>query len=304
MASNPMQRRARNSFLLGVVITLVIIAIIGALLYLLVLKDELATETGSGVVAYVYKLKEGINVDSGKSITAEMVEEVKLTADVVPTDAIMSKYKTESGELQNIAFPAGQKSKIALKSGTVLGASMLYTDDLTDNSLRLVEFNMITLPSTIYVGEYIDVRLFTPTGEDYIVLTKKCVASIKGETIGLYLTEAEILTMSGAIVDAYTMTASNIYAIKYVEPGMQSKAEQTYMVKQSILELMTQNPNIVAEASSALANRWNSGGSNTRIDIENSLSIYQESGLMNVEEKMQEQIEEARELYLSGLEGY
>lgn len=304
MASNPMQRRARNSFLLGVVITLLIVAIMAALFYVFILKDKLETTGGTGVVAYAYKLREGVNVESGKTITSDMVEEVKLNADIVPGDAILSRIKGTNGELQSIAFPSGYKSKIALMQGTVLGSSMLYTDDLTDDSLRLVEFNMITLPSTVYLGEYIDVRIAMPTGEDYIVLTKKCIENINGETIGMYLTEAEILTMSGAIVDAYTMKASNIYATKYVEPGTQEKAEQTYMVKQSILEQMTRNPNIVSEASAALVNRWNQGGNTTRIKIEESLNNYQNDGLTNVEEKMKEQIEKSRELYLQGLQGY
>lgn len=304
MASNPMQRRARNSFLLGVIITLLIAAIVLVLLYMFVIKDKLETTGGTGAVAYVYKLKSGVNVDSGKAITSDMVEEVKLNADIIPGDAVLSKVKGTNGELQSIAFPSGYKSKIALKQGTILGASMLYMDDLTDDSLRLVEFNMITLPSTVYLGEYIDVRIAMPTGEDYIVLTKKCVESINGETIGMYLTEAEILTMSGAIVDAYTMKASNIYAIKYVEPGMQEKAEQTYMVKQSILEQMTRNPNIVSEASAALANRWNQGGNSTRIKIEETLGNYENDGLTNIEENMKKQIEKSRELYLQGLQGY
>ena len=76
------------------------------------------------------------------------------------------------------------------------------------------------------------------------------------------------------------------------------------MVKQSILEQMTRNPNIVAEASAALANRWNQGGNSNRVKIEDTLSIYQEEGLANVEEKMTQQMEKARELYLQGLEGY
>lgn len=305
MASNPMQRKARNSFLLGVITTLIISAVIGALVYFLVLKDDLEVSTSkNGAVAYVYKLKEGVDVESGKNITSEMVEEVKLSVTVVPSDAIVAKYKMEDGSLQSVAFPNGYKSKISLKSGTVLGTSMLYTDNLTDDTLRLVEFNMITLPSTIMVGEYIDVRLLLPSGEDYIVLTKKCIVSIKGETIGLYLTEEEILTMSGAIVDAYTTNTSNIYAIKYVEPGMQSEAKQTYVVKQKILEMMTRNPNIVAEASSALVARWNSGGNSTRIDIEETLVPYQGTETSNVEEKMKEQIEKAKELYLQGLQGY
>ena len=310
MASNPMQRKARNSFLLGVIITLLLAAIIGALLYVLVIKDKLETTGGTGVVAYVYKLKTGVNVESGKTITLDMVEEVKLNADIVPEDAIMSKIKPEKGDLQDIPFPAGYKSKIALRGGTILGSSMLYADDLNDNSLRLVEFNMITLPTTVNVGEYVDVRITLPTGQDLVVLSKKCIESIKQETIGMYLTESEIITMSSAIVDAYTTKASNIYLTKYVEAGMQDKAEQTYVVKQAILEEMTKNPNIVVEAKRALAERWNDNGVQTRANIEGALSGFLDptdpdtQRIENIEEKMKEQIEKSKEQYLQGLQGY
>ena len=304
MATNPMQRKARNSFLLGVFITLLIVIIAGVLFYILFLKDKLNTVSENEAVAYVYKLKKGIDVESGGKITNDMVETVKTNANVVPSDVILAKVKDDSGRLIDLAFPEDYKSKIALKQGTVLGAGMLYKDDLTENSLRLVEFNMITLPSTLYVGQYIDVRIAFPTGEDYIVLSKKCVQTINGETIGLYLTETEIETMSAAIVDAYMTKSSNIYLAKYVEPGIQTDAQGTYMVKQSILEQMTRNPNIVSEASSELASRWNSGGSLTRIKIEETLSNYNQDGLTNIEEKMEEQIRKSKELYLSGLEGY
>lgn len=304
MASNPMQRRARNSFLLGVIITLLIAAIAGALFYMFVLKDKLETTGGTGTVAYVYKLKEGVNLESGREITVDMVEEVKTSGDVVPADVFFSRVKGAEGELQSVPFPSGYKSKIALKQGTILGGSMLYQDEMQDDSLRLVEFNMITLPSTIYPGEYVDVRIMFPSGEDFIILSKKCIKTVKNDTVGIFLTEEEIMTMSSAIVDAYTTKASNIYIAKYVEPGNQEKATQTYVVKQAILELMRDNPNIVSEAKNALLNRWNSTGISSRIKIENDLSLYQEDGLSNIEDKVKEQVEKSKELYLSGLEEY
>ena len=305
MASNPMQRKARNSFLLGVILTLLIAIIAGALFYILVFKEKMEVQGTTGAVAYVYKLKEGIELKSGDKITSEMVEEVKITANVVPTDAVFSQYKQDD-TLVPVPFPTTYKCKIALKAGTILGKSMLYTDDLTDNSLRLVEFNMISLQSTAIVGEYIDVRLFMPTGEDYIILSKKCVMSVKDTTIGLLLNEEEINTMSAAIIDAYTTSSGFIYATKYIEPGMQTKATQTYAPKQSIIELMRDNPNIVDEAKRALTERWNTTGAKVRTEIEKTLNTYIMDGTdsANVQEKMKEQKKKAKELYLKGLEGY
>ena len=40
MAVNPMQKKARNSFLLGMIITLVVCAIIGVILYIAVIGPE------------------------------------------------------------------------------------------------------------------------------------------------------------------------------------------------------------------------------------------------------------------------
>lgn len=303
MVANPMQRKARNSFLLGMLIAIIIMLIAGGMLYFLFLKDQILDGPQDVAVAYVYKLKAGVNVKSGDSITPEMVEEVKTVATNVPTDAVIAAYKVNN-VIQPVQFPNGYKSKIALNSGTILGASMLYTDDLTDKTLRLVEYNMITLPSTIVPGEYVDIRITLPTGEDYSILTKKCVVSVQSETIGMYLTEEEILTMSCAIIDLYTMDSGNIYAIKYVEPGNQAKASPTYVVKQSILELMRNDANIVSEAVNALIQRWNAGASNDRANIESTLGLYSEEALDNIKENMEEQLEKARELYLNKLAGY
>ena len=44
MPSNPMQRKVRNSFLLGVLVMLLIAALIGAAIYLLVIKPKVDKE--------------------------------------------------------------------------------------------------------------------------------------------------------------------------------------------------------------------------------------------------------------------
>lgn len=305
MMSNPMQRKARNSFLIGMLVALLISILIGVLLYIFVIKDRIVLNSDSGsITKYVYKLKSNKDIKSGDSITQDMVEEIKINSNYVSKDVVLARMKLDDKNLQEISFPQNAKSKIDLKAGTILSESMLYKDESLDNSSRLIEFNMITLPTSLKLGEYVDIRLMTPTGEDYIVLTKKCVKSIKEATIGMFLTEEEILTMNCAIIDAYAMGASNIYAIKYVEAGNQEKAEQTYVVRQSVLEQMRSNPNILSEARQGLVDRWETGGMSTRIKINSTLGNYTDQELTNIEEKMKKQIQKSKEQYLSGLEGY
>ncbi|GJM69319.1 hypothetical protein HMSSN036_15350 [Paenibacillus macerans] len=72
-----------------------------------------------------------------------------------------------------------------------------------------------------------DIRIQFPTGQDYILLSKKKIEALAPGTVTVTLGEAEILSLSSAIVDAYLHKAS-IYALTYVEPYLQGKSTPTY----------------------------------------------------------------------------
>ena len=91
---------------------------------------------------------------------------------------------------------------------------------------RLQEFNMITLPSDLDVGDYIDVRIRFATGEDYAVVVGKRVESLgaseeKSNTVFLRLNEEEIVRMASAIIESYVKGGINLYANKYIDPDSQ-----------------------------------------------------------------------------------
>lgn len=304
MPSNPIQRKSRTAFFLGVLVMLIIAIVIVGVLYVVVFrKDKEASK--EEVVAYVYALKQ--DVRAGSEIDMSMVQEVKVGATAAPTDSIASKTKDSNGNLKNLGFSyGGYKSKIDLKAGTILSTSMMYEGDEIQDSERLVEYNMITLPMDLDIGDYIDVRLMLPNGQDLIVTSKKQVKNIFGSTISLYLTEDEILMMNSAIVEAYIMTASNLHITKYVEPGLQAKPQLTYVPTNEVITLININPNITSEARTVLANRIANGAS-VRDGINTQTSQYSEDRKNNIESAIQKQIEAAktaRESYLSGLSGY
>lgn len=305
MVSNPMQKKARNSFLLGVVITLIICILIGVVFYFLVVKKDQAKQEEEGTLTYVYRLKS--NVQSGQDITVNMVESIMVTDKVVPSGAFASKTKKEeNGKVKWLdkAFPSGYKSKVDLKSGTILSNDLLYMDEEVSDDLRYVEYNMLTLSTTVDVGSYIDIRLTLPNGQDLIVVSKKEVKSILGNTIGLELSEGDILMMESAIVEAYIMTASKLYAIEYVEPGMQQAAEKTYTPTGAVQQLINGDSNIVNQAKSQLLARFN-GDLRAWTDAE--INNYAAEKQENLETKLQEEIENAkaaREAYLNGLTSY
>ena len=110
--------------------------------------------------------------------------------------------------------------------------------------------------------------------------------------------------MESAIVEAYIMSSSKLYAIQYIEPGMQDAAVKTYTPTTAVQNLIAANGNIKNEAKSALQARFDQ---NMRGYIDGDKNAYSADSQTNLETKMQEQIENAkaaREAYLSGLTSY
>lgn len=306
MVANPMQKKARNSFLLGMMITLIVCVVIGVLAYVILSGQEEKKEAEEGVLTYAYRLKVGVK--SGEEITLDKVESIIVTEKAVPIGAFASKTKIANSKGKQTwvdkAFPSGYKSKVDLNAGTILADSLVYEGEQLTSDVRYVEYNMLVLPTTIYEGDYIDIRLTLPNGQDLIVVSKKEVKSIIGDTIGLELTEGEILMMESAIVEAYIMTASKLYAIQYVEPGIQEAAVKTYTPTAAVQNLIAANANIANEAKRALQVRFDQ---NMRGYIDADKGAYAASSQANLESGIQEEIENAkaaREAYLSGLTSY
>ena len=316
MGANPMQKKARNSFLLGVVITLIICLIIGGVFYFLFVSKNKQREEEEGVLTYVYRLND--NVKSGETISTAKVESILVTSKVVPEGAFSSRIKrtNEKGKEEWIdnPFPAVYKSKVDLKAGTVLSADLLYLEEPTADDLRYIELNMLVLPTTVNIGSYIDIRLTLPSGQDLIVVSHKEVKTLLGDTLGLELTEEEILMIENAIVEAYIMPASKLHAIQYVEPGMQAAAIPTYVQNPAVHQLILENDNIVGEAKDKLAKRYKKGedgyltpDGEIRGWINSEVSKYSTERQENIEAGLKEEIENAkaaREAYLSGLTSY
>lgn len=120
----------------------------------------------------------------------------------------------------------GKKLKIPVEDKTIVVNTMFFQeDDYVAIDLRSKEFNMITLPSDLEVGDYIDIRLLFPNGEDYLVVAGKEVmrtgTNVDSNSIVLDLDEEEIVRLSSAIIETYMLEAANLYATKYVNPYQQ-----------------------------------------------------------------------------------
>ena len=360
MATNPMQRKARNSFLLGVLCTLVLAGIIIAFLILQLknYRDKEAEEQANSVKVWVLSQ----DVISGQVITTDMLTQQVINKNLVPSNAIgdmsiLSNYALtdkEGNEViteyrNNVATlylsmngtryeikiedqtesyyieRNGNKeyielsedpiiAKVNMNKNSIITIDMISkSEEITTNDLRKQEYNMLVLPTQLETGEYVDVRLALPSGQDYIVVSKKQVEipQINGidsdDTIWLKLTEDEIITMNNAIVDAYRVLGAKLYVTPYTEAGIQEAATPTYVPTGEVMQLISDNPNIIQDAKNALISRYNANQGTVRNNVINpAINSNGEEGENNLQTKVEESItntKEERQEYLESLGG-
>lgn len=298
--TNPMQRKAKNSFLLGVLLTMLVMGVIVGLLFLKIMNMQKAENERLANQKQVYVLSQ--DVKSGDKVDSANLKTITVDNAAVPSNAITPGSLTEY-----------TVAKIDLKKGTTITAGMITeSSEETTADLRMQEYNMIKLSTQLATNDYIDIRLRMPSGLDYIVVSKKSVEIlvIGGEessnTIWVKLSEAETLAMSNAIVEAYTMNGAILYTTTYTEPGMQDAATPTYVPSANVQNLMNQNPNILQEAKNALFTRYNSTSSIRTNNINGELSQYQEEAQGNISNGVSSEVtsaQEQRKSYLDALAG-
>lgn len=267
---NPLERKARNSFIKGLVIAGLIglIGIIVLIVILMRMRGEEQARLDAQKDVYVLNT----TVQSGTVLTQQMFTTVGADANVAPSDALTASafnsllYDEDGNEHEIVA-------KIDINANTILTTNMVTTsNNINTDDVRIEQYNMITLPADIETGDTVDVRLRMPDGTNYIVVSKKKVTVLDQggipslNTISLELSESEILMMSNAIVEAYIMEGSILYLTEYVEPGMQSGAITTYVPNGEVQNLINNDPNVVAEAKQELINRFNNNAYRTNRD--------------------------------------
>ncbi|HEY8422112.1 MAG TPA: SAF domain-containing protein [Thermoclostridium sp.] len=187
----------------------------------------------------------------------------------------------------------GKVNTVFLPSGAPVFKTSVAEEKL-DNDLREQEFNMFYLQSNQKKGDFVDVRIFFPNGENYIVLSKKQIKDIilEENTVRLWLDESEIHNISSAIIDAYIHPGTKIYVATYIMPELQEAAVPFYAANENVLDLMRKDPNIVEKASDALAREL-------RASLESNLSSVAKEDISKVTTGVNEEISKNKELIQS-----
>ncbi|MBP1999796.1 hypothetical protein J2Z69_000815 [Paenibacillus shirakamiensis] len=205
-------------------------------------------------------------IKAGDTFKEVDLKQAEFTAGELPSNWVQLK--------ENIL---GHTAKVSLEPFTLITESLIYKEKPTTDDLRNKEISFVRLPASLRAKDVIDIRIQFPTGQDYILLSKKKVGQLSSTSMSLTLTEHEILTLSSAVVDAYFHKAS-IYALTYVEPELQDSAIPTYPANQQVLQLIAKDHNMISRAEQELT-------SSSRVLLEKDLGNLSPQTISNFEDK-------------------
>lgn len=179
---------------------------------------EIVTDIGDNANVMLQTIYTGLN--PGSYITAENIGDTALI-DIEPEEPVMTNMVTK----------------------------LEITQDTREYEISVADLMVDQQPN-----DYIDVRIMFPTGDDYLVLSKKQVKNLvlNSSLFYTYMSEEEILRLASATIDAYTITGTKIYVTRYVAGTVQNAGTPDYLVKQETLDRLAKDPNVLTLAQNTM----------------------------------------------------
>lgn len=172
------------------------------------------------------------DVKAGNKILESDLTTVNVTKEAAPQNVI-----TDGTLLEDKMY------KTDLSANTIMSEDMILDSIVTDD-MRELDIVMTEVPIGLEEGDYIDVRIAFPLGQDFLALTHKKVVAINGNAVKLIVGEKDFYSYESMKADYGTYQAVKIYGAKYVEAGIQEDAIVYYPVSMDILKTEILDPNI------------------------------------------------------------
>lgn len=185
-----------------------------------------------GPIGTAYTVK--TNVTVGDEITADNIVSMS-----IPEACMTENYVRSASDI------TGKYFKVSMQMGTPLTVDEVMAQEL-EGALYVRELTLDYAPIGVKVGDYIDLRIDLPWGETFIVLQHLRVMGMVDTTVQVWLDEASLALYKSALTDKsfYGDKGVNLYAIKYVEPGLHEDVQAFYPVRQEVAGVVSLNSNI------------------------------------------------------------
>ncbi len=239
------RQRRRNliiSWLFGFMIALFILTIVSYLYrYELAGLLRIEADIEAPVVEEIWVIVAAKPLQEGSIIAGDDLKTIP-----IKKDNHVHIYYTSVDEL------IGLKTKIDIDENMPMTPPLFQETIVTNDALRLYEVSFVELPYLLSEEDIVDVRIAFPTGQEFVVLSKKKVqayertlSNVHKGLLNIALDESEALRMSSALVDMYMAKGARIYLAKYLDASQQAASLVTYPVNQHVLQVMKENPAIL-----------------------------------------------------------
>lgn len=196
--------------------------------------------------------------------------------------------------------------KSDLSAGTFLTRDCFYSEVLTSD-LRYYDIVTHQNPIGLEADSYVDIRIQLPMGDDYVGLSHKRIIQLNSGVLKLILNEEEIHIYNSMLVDSMLYPGTQIYAVEYVEGGIQDAAIAFYPISSTIYSVAESDPNLLSAIQQDIRLRRQSmegklevaGMGLSEKDMENLNKIISSgrSNILQVLSKSQQQVDKEKEEY-------
>ena len=186
MMLGPMKKKMITTGVIAFLIPTIVIGVMFGM-YAKNKKAEIAKLKVKAETQMAYVLADDLPVNhimSENDVTLVEAKKETLPSDAYLATEILDKNGNPTKDKKgNILYNydksfVGRKLKSATGARTILSDALFLQDsDNVSVDLRSREFNMISLPSNLVEGDFIDIRILFPTGEDYLVVAGKEIMS-------------------------------------------------------------------------------------------------------------------------------
>ena len=141
----------------------------------------------------------------------------------------------------------GKHYKVSYKPGTILTTDLLMDEGTTTEPEynRVLQFE--SLPLDLAKGDFVDVRIMIPNGEEYIVFSHKEVmeiyTSVNSIVLGFTEDDEQIWNSVLAELGVYGNLLT-VRVTKYLNPGLHTDKIAYWPVSSATVDALQHNPNI------------------------------------------------------------
>lgn len=194
------------------------------------------------------------------------IKDEDLVLQTIPTSSVPLKVITDK------KAAVGKYFRIGFGPGQTITSDLVMSEEFVGAVYNRDVF-LDSMPVGTKVGDYIDVRVVLPGGEEFVAFAHKRVNARYENATKLKFDESDLWIYTSMMADRalYKSIGLKIYATPYDDPGRDDKVVAYYPVRKEVIDIMNINVNLTDKQRN---NMWNT---NLRQSIDAKLKFYSDA---------------------------